>query len=319
MIRESFLIKKNSTITVCPVCRTGRKFKFIMESGLRGGNFSLYLCKNCKVQFWYPMKNPGGRWYQENNPYKIREIIKTKLYRGYHKRFLERAKNLPCDIKILDLGCGTGEFLSELSKIGFTVFGTDFDEEAIKIAKKRFGLENVFADSFEDFFEKLRSEKFDVITFFEVLEHLDDHEKFITNIKKILKPKGMIALSVPSRERALVNWNKWDFPPHHFTRWNKESIENIFSKYGFKVNFVDYVEVFRITMGAIDGKLRSELMQKSFNKSKNNKNLFVFKALFLAAKLKQWVLAGIPAFFIWLYGKITKRRNGIIYMELVYE
>ena len=123
-------------------------------------------------------------------------------------------------------------------------------------------------------------------------------------------------LSTPSRERVLVNWNSWDFPPHHFTRWNKEAIERLFSHYGFQKIFADYVETFAIVMGAIDGKLRSGLVQKTLNISKKKKNVVIAKGVYYAAKIKQWVLAGIPAALIWAYSKKTKRNNGIIYMEL---
>ncbi|MEK7124310.1 MAG: class I SAM-dependent methyltransferase [Patescibacteria group bacterium] len=306
-------------LSACPVCKTGKDFDFLMNASQRGKSFSLYLCKECQVQFWHPMKNPGGVWYERNNPYKVRDIEGNKVYRGYHKKFLERSENLPKSFKILDLGCGAGEFIYELSKKGFDVFGIDFDGKAIEIAKERFGLKNVSADSFENFFKKSNSKKFDVITFFEVLEHLDNHREFIENLKKVLKPGGRMALSTPSRERVLANWNKWDFPPHHFTRWNKKSIENIFSKNGFKLDFIDYVETFKITMGAIDGKLRSGLVQKSLNNAKDEKGLLLPNVLYWLAKLKQWILAGIPGLFLWLFGKITKRNNGIMYIEMTHE
>lgn len=305
---------------LCPVCQEGKEFDFIMESSLRGGAYSLYFCKTCKVQFWHPMANPGNEWYQHNNPYRVRDIAKTKVYRGYHKKFLERAKHLPKNLVILDLGCGTGEFLEQLSTMGFDTYGVDFDKDAIEIARKRFGLKNVFSASFEDFFAKTNLPKFDIITFFEVLEHLDNHPLFFSSIKKLLKPGGKIILSTPSRDRVLVNWNTWDFPPHHFTRWNLESIKHIFSKHGFTVDFIGYVETFKIIMGAIDGKLRSGLVQKTLHASiKNRHNLLFAKLLYLAAKIKQWAVAGIPAILLWIFGKATRRNNGIMYAELHHE
>ena len=136
----------------CPVCRTGNEFDFLMDYEKRGGKFSLYLCKTCAVQFWYPMENPGNVWYQHHNPYQVREILKNKVYRGYHKKFLERIKDAKKTTTILDLGCGTGELVYELQQLGFVAYGLDFDKDAIAIAKKRFKLKTVSADSFETFF-----------------------------------------------------------------------------------------------------------------------------------------------------------------------
>jgi SAM-dependent methyltransferase len=302
---------------ICPICKKGKEFGFIMDFLKEKYCYSLFQCSECGVQFWEPRKNPGEAWYQDRNPYEIINLVGHKVYRGYHKKFIERSKKLPKGLKILDIGCGAGEFIAELEKLGFEVFGIDFDKKAVQIAKNNFGLKNIFPESLDEFLERKDFEKFDIITFFEVLEHMDNPVTFIENLQKALKPDGKIIFSVPSRERFLVNSNKWDFPPHHFTRWEKKSIENIFSKHGFGIDFIDYVEVFKIIMGAIDGKFRSGLVQKTLNSGNFNKKRVLFsKILYFLGKIKQWILAVLPAVFLWFFGKITKKNNGIIYVEM---
>ncbi len=307
----------NNLPSECPICGQKSTYKPIQDFSREGTNYSLYQCFKCGVQFWEPRKSPGGGWYQNRNPYKIIDLVGHKLYRGYHKKFLERNKNLPKNLRILDLGCGAGEFVAELKKLGFEVFGIDFDKGAIEIAKREFGLENVFPESLESFLKRKDFEKFDIITFFEVLEHIDNPAVFMENIQKTLKPNGKIVFSVPCRERFLVNSNKWDFPPHHFTRWNKQSIENIFCKNGFKIDHLCYVEKFKIIMGAIDGKFRSGLVQKTLDGGVfSRKRIFLSKILYFLGKVKQLLLAAIPAVFLLFFGEITKKNNGLIYVEL---
>lgn len=304
---------------ICPICRTGKKFEFISDFTRQNIKHSLYECSDCQVQFWLPKVLTDKEWYEkEGNPYHIRDLAKLKISRGYHKLFLKRYKNFQKGTKLLDLGCGTGEFLAELEKRGCHVYGLDFDEGAIEIAKQRFGLKDVYAMSFEDFFKKENLPKFNTITFFEVLEHLDDLLEFVRGVKFLLAPSGKIVLSTPFRERMLANLNSWDFPPHHFTRWNKEAVLNLLSKEGFFVSFVDYVEEFKILSESVGSRFKTGLVAKSLNlpnSTKGRKSLFLPKTIYFLGRLKHLFLGKIPALFLWIFAKINKRKNGIIYIE----
>jgi SAM-dependent methyltransferase len=302
---------------ICPICKSGRKFKFIRGFLKDQAKYSLYQCLDCQVQFWLPLELERSQWYEKTNPYRVRELIGVKIYRGYHKTFLKRNKAFPEDAKILDLGCGTGEFISELKKRGCQVWGLDFDRKAIKIARQQFGLENVYSLSFEEFFKKENLPKFDIITFFEVLEHLDNPLEFVQNVKSLLKPDGRIVLSVPSRERMLANLNNWDFPPHHFTRWNKEAILNLFQKFDFHIFNISYVEEFRILLESITGKFKTGWVSKSLDVSKKKrKPLILTKIMYYLGRLKGYIIGTIPAGLLWALGKITGRKNGIMLIEL---
>jgi len=94
--------------------------------------------------------------------------------------------------------------------------------------------------SLEEFYEyaKEKNLKFDVITFFEVLEHQDKPREFLEMIKGLLKEGGYIAGSVPNRERLFVeiDWKYYhgDYPPHHFLRVSKSSLEKALNFIAFK-------------------------------------------------------------------------------------
>lgn len=303
---------------ICPICFAGKKFAFIKDYNLKENNFSLYQCQDCQVQFYAPFKSIERKGHEQRNIYKTSEIIKPRILRDYHKKFLKRNKNFPHKLKILDLGCGTGEFLSELEKRGCEVWGVDFDHNAILMAKKYFNLENIYAASFKDFFKNNNLSQFDIITTFEVMQYLDDPFEFVKNIQKILKPTGKIILSIPSRQRMMAESDRWDLPPYCLTRWNSKSISNLFLKINFKISYICYIEQFKILVGAINSKTRLGLVNKtiSISESKGSKSSFFPKIIYFLGRYKEFIIAFLPAFILWFWGKITKKENGIIFVEL---
>jgi SAM-dependent methyltransferase len=302
---------------ICPVCGRGRGFNFVKDYKLKEGEFFLYQCKACKVQFYMPFRRIEGKDYEKKDSYNISEFLKPEIFRGYHKKFLERNKNFPVGTNVLDLGCGTGEFLSELKKRGCNVFGADFDQNAVLMAKKYFNLENAYAEPFEDFFRRDNSPKFDVIFMFEVLQYLDNPSDIAQKIKQALKPGGKFILSVPSRKRMLAYMDAFDYPSHCLTKWDKESVLSLFLNAGFKVAYITYLEQLKILIGALNSKTRLGLVSKAINKSKKNKagGLFSPKIIYFLGRVKGFVIAFLPAVVLWIFGKISRRENGIIYIE----
>jgi len=154
----------------------------------------------------------------------------------------------------LDVGCGDGRFLRYAKERGFEIWGIDFDKKSVENAKRKLGIDTVFAMSLEEFYEyaKEKNLKFDVITFFEVLEHQDKPKEFLEMVKGLLKEGGYIAGSVPNRERLLVevDWKdyfNWDYPPHHFLRFSKSSLEKALNFSGYKD-----VEVYKLDFPFIE-------------------------------------------------------------------
>ena len=212
----------------CPVCEN----KDVLNLIETWKEYKLYHCHKCDVVFSDPMKNPGTEWYEKSEMYAVGKIIQVELS-WHHKQFL--SDNDFYGSMLLDIGCGRGIFLNEAKRKGYKVWGIDFDKDNIKIAKERYGLENVYVMSVEKLSNKFLQEKFDIISFFEVLEHLDNLSQFIEQIKKILKPKGYIVLSVPNRDRTLDTLGEYDYPPNHLTKWNKNCLTSFLERSGFEV------------------------------------------------------------------------------------
>jgi SAM-dependent methyltransferase len=86
-----------------------------------------------------------------------------------------------------------------------------------------------------EFAQQHADEKFDMVTFFEVLEHQAAPLEFLQKVKTCLRPRGTIALSVPNRERWKTGPDVLDYPPNHFLRWNAAALRSFLSAQGFEV------------------------------------------------------------------------------------
>lgn len=174
---------------------------------------------------------PDARWYEQM--YGGRDERVMPLEPG-HRYFL--ADSLaPGRGELLDIGCGTGNFLSAARAAGYSVVGTELDRNAANFARERLGLSRVLGLTVSEFKEHHPAEKFDVVTFFEVLEHQAAPAEFLEDVIACLRPGGFIALSVPNRERWLTGPDVLDYPPNHFLRWNLEALRRFVSARGFEV------------------------------------------------------------------------------------
>jgi SAM-dependent methyltransferase len=174
---------------------------------------------------------PDANWYEQM--YGGRDTKLLPLEPG-HKYFLGEPL-APKRGELLDIGCGTGNFLSAARDLGYEVTGIELDGNAAAFAKKKTGLQRVFPLSVLEFERQYPGKKFDFISFFEVLEHQAEPKEFLGHVRSCLRPGGYIALSVPNRERWLTGPDVLDYPPNHFLRWNVGSLNKFLDVHGFEI------------------------------------------------------------------------------------
>jgi SAM-dependent methyltransferase len=147
---------------------------------------------------------------------------------------------LPVTSRVLEVGCAEGSFIKALEEIGFDVYGCDIAEAPIEFAKIVYDLRNVVASNVEDLPSHWRN--FELVTAFEVLEHLETPLEFLRTLFNILKPGGFLILSVPNynyhSKKRIKGGAKWDAPPHHLTRWPEETLKFALLKAGFSFNSI---------------------------------------------------------------------------------
>lgn len=147
--------------------------------------------------------------------------------------------------KILDVGCGVGAITLYLAQLGAKAKGIDVSKRAIKIAtqaKKETRLKNVWFGLGE---VKSEPRAYDVITCFEVIEHVADDLQLLQTFYKNLKSGGTLVLSTPTDDNVLFRlgfYKKFDEEVGHLRRYRQEKLTKLLKRAGFKVNQVRQVE-----------------------------------------------------------------------------
>lgn len=212
----------------CPAC--GNDVSLVEVRSIN--NYKMFRCGACDVEFADPMKNPGADWYEKSELYSVGKIIDSGV--GWnHRQFLELEKKY--GLTLLDIGCGTGAFLHEARKLGYQPCGIDFDTVALKVAGDRFVLPELFQVNVSELSKLFPERRFDVISFFEVLEHVENPAVFLSQVSQLLAPSGLIAVSVPNRNRKIDFMKDDDYPPNHLTRWTAESLSSFFRSQGYEI------------------------------------------------------------------------------------
>lgn len=137
--------------------------------------------------------------------------------------------------KLLDIGCGTGAFLSAAQSEGWDVSGVEPNEKARAIANK--ATNNAVYNTEQLLVFKPNS--FDVISLWHVLEHLPKLEEHITIIKKLLKPNGTLIVAVPNYKSFDAKyykkyWAAFDVP-RHLWHFSQTAIKNLFTKVSMQI------------------------------------------------------------------------------------
>lgn len=161
--------------------------------------------------------------------------------------------------RILDIGCGTGDFLQVCERSGWTIAGVEPNEDARQLASSKTKFKE-YHNTIEELIES-EPESFDLITMWHVLEHIPNLADFISKIKTVLKPDGVLIVAVPNfkskdAEHYGSNWAAYDVPRHlwHFSR---NSMESIFSEFDMKI-----LEVLPMLFDSYYVSLLSEKYQK---------------------------------------------------------
>src|SRR4030042_1256972 len=110
--------------------------------------------------------------------------------------------------KLLDVGCATGLFMLEAQASNFDVYGIDVSEYALSIAKKRFG-KKVQLGSVEE--SKLPHNEYDIVTLFDVIEHLADPRKVLIKVKDLLKDDGLVIINTGDTDSLLAKLQDKDW------------------------------------------------------------------------------------------------------------
>lgn len=141
-----------------------------------------------------------------------------------HLKRYEFARPLAAGRVVLDAGCGVGYGSAYLAEAATRVYGVDLSEEAIAYARRRYAGPNVEFDVADLLALPHAAATFDVVCAFEVIEHLPEPERFVTEARRVLKDDGVLVASTPRVEATV------DRPanPYHEREFSARDFEALF-------------------------------------------------------------------------------------------
>lgn len=257
----------------CDGCGT-KEGRFLFEGRdlLMGlpGRFRLVQCPQCGLI----RQNPRLSWesltdyYPEDySPYtKIIATERSTAQRmdrryGMWKRLRALEKFQPGG-RLLDVGCGTGVFLGEAQRTGhWELMGVEPSPQAAEYAQTALGIP-VLAQRFDE--ANLPAGNFDVVTMWNVLEHLDAPVRDLRRAYQLIRPGGWLVLAIPNIDGLGAKlfgdyWMGWDLPRHLYL-FPQKQLRHILSEIGF-----DWVDARCIAGGHSSLELSVQFLLKAKN------------------------------------------------------
>jgi len=218
----------------CPVCKSSNELEIFTKEGGR------YIkCLDCTMVYLNPVfTDEAIKDYYQSNHSEQSEVVESdtdNFYVDIYNGGLDKIEKLSSDLSnILDIGCSSGTFLDLAKRRELDTFGIELNKTEYKYAKEKG--HKVYNDLLENIDLK---EKFDVVTLWDVFEHLIDGEFYLKEIKKVLSKKGIIFLQIPSSDSLAAkilreHCNMYD-GLEHVNLYGAKTIEKLANRCGFEV------------------------------------------------------------------------------------
>ncbi|MDO8966560.1 class I SAM-dependent methyltransferase [Algoriphagus sp.] len=232
-------------LSKCPLCKSGRFLNYaeITDHAVSKENFILCKCSNCELLFTNPRPTEDkiGPYYNFPEYYSHEDKAKNLTQWIYQKvrnfsisKKVDFIRRLKRKGKLLDYGCGTGEFLKAAKNKGWKISGIEPNEKARNQANLK--LNEKVKNSIE---ELNKNSDYDIITLFHVLEHIHELRKTLKKIITHLKSDGYLIIAVPNADswdgkKYGKYWAGWDVPRHLY-HFNSKSIEALQTEFNLEL------------------------------------------------------------------------------------
>lgn len=217
------------------------------------GGYNIYKCNNCNLNKVYPSPNSDElqklysgidrniakgavlgeiNTFKENSSQVISVLDSMRI--NPLKTFFPK---LNTQSTICDVGCGSGIYLAALQKLGYTnLYGIEFNVDSVELINQNFNFKVVQGEIKEN----INIPKADLLTAFDVLEHVPNPDEVLQEMHKMLKDdEGYIHIRVPSYGSlwAKIFGSKWLWmiPPFHLNYFDIKSLKTLAENNGFSV------------------------------------------------------------------------------------
>ena len=217
----------------CPVC-DGNSF----ENLFKKNNEQFVRCNNCSLVLINP--RPLVTHVLDTYDDDYSQIYANKAGKKLKriKRWVDRViKTRGNNGNWLDIGCSVGFVAKVANESGFEAYGVDVQDWGIKYGKTQLGLRQLSCGQLED--QKYNDNFFDVISMYDVIEHVPNLDTFMPELKRILAKDGLIDIITPDighwrTPKNLSTWNEIK-PSEHLYYFSKNTLSMLLDKHGLKI------------------------------------------------------------------------------------
>ena len=221
----------------------------------------LIKCSNCS--FVFAKKNPTQKelelHYEGYGRNDYLSPITIKRYNDILDGFEKYKKTK----KLLDVGCGIGYFLEVAKDRGWDVYGTEYTDEAIQIcSSKGINMEKGILNP-----NNYESKEFDIITSFEVIEHINNPIDELTNFHKLLRKGGLVYVTTPNFNSLLRYRLKSEYNiicyPEHLSYYTPKTLKKVFLNTGFQKKKIETTGISLTRLKTSKGSSNEAFISKS--------------------------------------------------------
>ncbi len=217
----------------CPICG-GDQFSLMFE--LKGEQF--VRCNDCQLALINPrpVYTQVAETYDEG--YSQGYSLKTEKKLKRARRWIQRVKSRYVGSgRWLDIGCSIGIAVRAAKDAGFEAHGIEVEAWGLEYGRTQLGLDNLVQGLIEE--HGYADDYFDVISMYEVIEHVPDLNRFVAELKRILRPGGVIDIRTPDigHWRVPKDLPSWDAikPSEHLYYFTYQTLSRLLEKHGLTI------------------------------------------------------------------------------------
>ncbi len=218
----------------CIVCQNQDKERFQVK--YQKENCTIVECQKCEFHFIPPCFRKSVDYSKYKSTAAVKEVAKGDIWLKIQRNLLRFGliqKYQPSG-KIYDIGCGFGHFLLTGKQLGYEVTGVEMSSANVGFIKNEFSIkveEN-------DFLKVSEAQPYDIMTLWDVLEHIDSADRIMEKVSRMLRPGGYVFIQVPQIDSffaTLLKDNWWAMGLDHVNYFSKKTIKQLLANHGMEI------------------------------------------------------------------------------------
>ncbi len=223
---------------ICPVCNSTSSEFYCSKF-----NYDLFKCLNCDLVFVYPVPENLSDIYCKEYFKNIKQEgcfgyvdydRDKESMKGVFEHCLKKLEEMTVERKLFDVGTATGYFLDIARKRGWQTAGSEISAYAAELARGKG--HNIFTGPLMDM---KTDEKYDTVTMWDVLEHLDNPKEYLKAVNRIIKMGGVLTVNTIDIHSLWARlWGKgWHLmvPPEHLYYYSRKNLLILLTDCGFEI------------------------------------------------------------------------------------